>query len=138
MPWLMPLGVFSLRPHESNREGGVGFAAGAFILLSRAVYEAVGGHTALRNAVLDDVEIGRLIKCHGHRLIVYDGHDVVRVTMYHSVPEWFDGMVKNISYVVGGRRGRPLLAVFISFPVFITAYAAAFSDWQVATLSCIA
>lgn len=139
-PWLIPLGMFTLRPHEANREGGAGFAAGAFILLRRTVYDIVGGHEALKDAVLDDVELGRLVKQAGHRFLVYDGHDVARVSMYRSVRDCFYGMVKNISYIVGGRAGHPwlaplmaaALALAVSLPPVLAVYALATAEWPLA------
>jgi len=137
-PWLIPLGALVLRPQDSNREHGDGFAAGAFILIRRSIYEAIGGHTALRTAVLDDVEFGRLVKGCGYRFMVYDGHDAAHVTMYHSAVDFFFGAVKNVSFLLGGKQGRPLLAplgsmglaTFISLPFLLVLYAVVIGDWQ--------
>ncbi len=146
MPWFVPLGVFTLHPHESNRERGMGFAAGAFILIRRTTYEAIGGHQTLRSAVLDDVELGRRVKEHGFRFHVYEGHDAARVTMYRSLRGYFFGMVKNISYVVGGRHGQPLLAplfalpfaALVSLPVLIIGFASALGDWPLLAAGAVA
>jgi glycosyltransferase involved in cell wall biosynthesis len=145
-PWLIPLGAFILRPQDSNREHGEGFAAGAFMLIKRSVYEAIGGHTVLKSAVLDDVEFGRLVKRSGYRFMVYDGHDAAHVTMYHGLVDFFFGAVKNVSFLLGGRRGRPLLAplgsaalaTFITFPFLVVLYAAVVGDWHLVEVGVLA
>jgi glycosyltransferase involved in cell wall biosynthesis len=137
-PWLVPLGALVLRPQDSNREQGEGFAAGAFMLVRRSVYDAIGGHTVLKSAVLDDVEFGRLI--------MYDGHDAAHVKMYHDTADVFFGAVKNISFLLGGKHGRPLLAplgsaglaTFISFPFSLVWYATALGNWYLVGLGAFA
>lgn len=145
-PWLVPFGIIVLRPQEANRKAGEAFAAGAFILIKRSVYDAVGGHRTLRTAVLDDVEFARLIKGRGYRFRVYDGHDVARVTLYRGVGEFFYGMVKNVSYLLGGREGKPwlaplgalVLALFVSVPVLGAVVAAVTLDGLLAMVSGVA
>lgn len=39
------------------------FANGQFILLTRAAYDKIGGHEAVKSAVLEDLELAR--RCNG-------------------------------------------------------------------------
>jgi glycosyltransferase involved in cell wall biosynthesis len=145
-PWLVPLGALVFRPQDSNRKQEEGFAAGAFMLVRRSVYDAIGGHAVLRSAVLDDVEFGCRIKRKGYRFILYDAHDAAHVKMYHDTADFFFGAVKNLSFLLGGKHGRPLLAPLgsaslatsISFPFFLILYAASLGNWHLVGLGAVA
>ena len=78
-------------------------ANGQYLLVSRPAYDALGGHTALRNEIVEDVEFARRLKADGRfRLVVAEGTQLVRVRMYHSFSEIWDGFTKN-TYL--GARG---------------------------------
>lgn len=71
------------------------FCIGQFLLFRRDVYEAVGGHTAVRRRIAEDLAFARAVRRAGHRyrLLVRPGG--LRVRMY---PEGFG------SFVAGWRR----------------------------------
>jgi chlorobactene glucosyltransferase len=72
-------------------------ANGQFILVERRAYEALGGHTALRAELVEDIAFARALKADGRfRLILADGSPFVRVRMYHSFHELWDGFTKNV------------------------------------------
>jgi len=78
-------------------------ANGQYLLVSRLAYDALGGHTALRGEVVEDIEFARNLKRDGRfRLIVAEGTQLVRVRMYRSFREIWDGFTKN-TYL--GARG---------------------------------
>lgn len=78
-------------------------ANGQYLLVSRPAYDALGGHTAVRNEMVEDIEFARLIKADGRfRLVVAEATQLVRVRMYHSFREIWEGFTKN-SYL--GARG---------------------------------
>jgi hypothetical protein len=78
-------------------------ANGQYLLVSRAAYDALGGHDALRGEVVEDIEFARRLKRDGRfRLIVAEGTQLVRVRMYRSLREIWDGFTKN-TYL--GARG---------------------------------
>ncbi len=64
---------------KSKRYVGVG----AFNMVKRPVYLATGGHDRLKNNVIDDMELGRIIKEQGNK------QDVLLATKHLSV-EWYD------------------------------------------------
>ena len=82
-------------------------ANGQYLLIKRAVYDAAGGHAAIRDRVADDLELARLVKAAGRRLRVENGRKFVSVRMYMSLRDLWWGFVKNASAGVGG----PLLAL---------------------------
>lgn len=81
---------------------------GQYILARRAAYDAIGGHEAVRGEIAEDLELARRFKADGRfRTALITSRDLVRVRMYRSFGEIWDGFVKNFAL---GARGRPLLA----------------------------
>lgn len=73
------------------------WANGQFILIRRAVYEAIGGHAAVRSRVLEDFAIAALVKRRGYRLMLADGRAWVRTHMHDSLSEIWTGFSKSLS-----------------------------------------
>ncbi len=71
-------------------------AVGAFILLRREVYEQVGGHETLRQAILEDIGMARLVKQSGAKIMIIDGMKIYSIRMYHSLREIWIGWRKNV------------------------------------------
>lgn len=69
---------------------------GAFNMVSRNAYFAVGGHAALRLAVIDDMMLGYVLKRNGYRQDVLIGKGFVTVAWYESAPAMFRGLRKNV------------------------------------------
>ena len=97
-------------------------ANGQFIFIKRTVYEAVGGHAAIKNSIVEDKDLAVLVKGKGYRLVVADGRQVASTRMYTSLPEMWEGWTKNIYLGLRDDRGLLLLGVFGA----ILAFAAAF------------
>lgn len=70
-------------------------------LVRREDYEAVGGHESLRDAVVDDVGLARLMRRRGRQTEVVRAEDVVAVRMYHGRREIIHGFTKNAFAVFG-------------------------------------
>jgi chlorobactene glucosyltransferase len=70
-------------------------------LVKRAAYEAAGGHAALKDSVVDDVALGRLMRRAGHRTEAVRAEDFVSLHMYHGAREIIDGFTKNMFSVFG-------------------------------------
>jgi hypothetical protein len=66
---------------------------GAFNLVRRTVYEAVGTYLALRMEVLDDMKLGKVVKNAGFNQRVVFGEDLISI---HWVKGAF-GMVDNLT-----------------------------------------
>lgn len=71
-------------------------ANGQYILVKREVYEASGGHHAVKDRIDDDKAIAMLVKQAGFRLLLADGRQLARTRMYTSLPEMWEGWTKNI------------------------------------------
>lgn len=78
-------------------------ANGQFVLVSRAAYDALGGHEALRDELAEDLAFARRLKEDGrYRLRIVGGTQLVRVRMYRSLGEIWSGFTKNM---YAGARG---------------------------------
>lgn len=72
-------------------------ANGQYLMISRDVYDAVGGHTKIANDLLEDVAMARLVKSSGRKLFFRYGGDAVRTRMYRSWPQMKEGWTKNLA-----------------------------------------
>ena len=72
------------------------FGVGAFNLIRRSVYVAIGGHAQNPMAVIDDVQLGQLVKQNGYRQDALFGLKSVSVEWYPSVPALVRGLEKNL------------------------------------------
>jgi hypothetical protein len=81
-------------------------AIGQCMLVRRSAYEAISGHSAVRNAVLEDVRLAQTLRAAGFRVGVGDGRALLRVRMYRSGREVLAGLTKNAAagYSSGGGR----------------------------------
>ncbi len=86
-------------------------ANGQFILIRRAVYEAIGGHTALRGSITEDKDLALRIKQAGYRLTLADGRAAAETRLYTSLPELWAGWTKNIYLGLRGPLGLLVLGI---------------------------
>jgi chlorobactene glucosyltransferase len=94
---------------NSDRHRWIAAGGGAGNLVRRSAYEAVGGHAAIRDSVIDDVRLAMTVKRAGFRCRMARADDRVRVRMYRGFREIFDGFTKNVSFVFGGWFGLVFL-----------------------------
>jgi chlorobactene glucosyltransferase len=96
----------------------VAIANGQYILLRRAVYDLTGGYARpdLRNTLLDDRDLARVVKSSGFRLYLADGRKLVRTRMYQGLGEIWRGWRKNA--FLGTRGGLAfMLLQLIGLPL---------------------
>jgi len=123
--WLL-LGVryHPARVNHSRRPRDV-IANGQFILMSRASYEAVGTHEAVRGDVAEDLALAQAVVGRGGRLHFAFAERLMETRMYQGLGALIEGWSKNVD--LGGRRSypeEPLLRALV--PVML---ALAFGFW---------
>ncbi len=89
-------------------------ANGQFILIKRAVYDAIGGHERVKDQIVEDKAIAEQVKWKGYRLIVANGYALARTRMYTSLPEMWEGWTKNIYLGLGDRPSLLLFGAFLA------------------------
>lgn len=126
----------------NNPRRKIAFANGQFILIRRSVYEAVGGHEAVRRRLVEDIALARVVKGRGYRLLNALGFDLFQTRMYDSLGSVWRGWARIFS---GAFRSTwlvvPVLLLVLlvsASPFVLTAAAgllAAQADWQDAQLN---
>jgi chlorobactene glucosyltransferase len=122
---VMPCGLYLMAfyqdlGHLQSRAGDEATATGQFILVRRRVYEAVGGHAAVCDAICEDVALARLVKRAGRRVALHDGREVVSARMYTGWRSLWEGVAKNLVDMLGG----PVPTVFTALAGTAIAWAA--------------
>ena len=82
--WFPPQKVNS--PHSARA-----YANGAFMLMPRTTYDAIGGHDAVKATLNEDMHMARLVKANGLRLQVIQGGNQYRVRMYTGLKQIWRG-----------------------------------------------
>lgn len=90
---------WKVRDPNSRYHWGVG----AFNLVPRTVYDAIGGHRSIRMRPDDDLKLGKLIKDAGYRQELFLGRELLTVDWYPSLGALARGLRKNSFAVVDYR-----------------------------------
>jgi len=113
---IIPSGLFLLGFSQDlakiqKPEGTEVVATGQFMLMRRDAYEEVGGHAAVCTAICEDVELARLLKRRGRRVLLQDGSAFLTTRMYTGWRTLWPGIAKNLTHVFGGPARTVLLVV---------------------------
>ena len=80
---------------SSNPRNAV--ANGQFILIRRSAYEAIGGHEAVRQEVVEDLRLAQRTAAAGRRVHLSNAEDLMRTRMYRSFGGIIEGWSKNLA-----------------------------------------
>ena len=76
---------------------------GAFILVRRSFYDQIGGHTAVKGEMVEDLKLGMALKAAGARHRAALAGDLQWCRMYDSPADLWEGLTKN-AYAGFGHR----------------------------------
>lgn len=93
--------------------------SGAFILIRREAYEAVGGHAAVREEILEDMALARRLKEAGRPLRLVYTHDLSRTRMYDRLRDAWQGL-SRFAYPM--LKHSPVLLAIAGLAAFIAAW----------------
>lgn len=99
------------------------FANGQYIFFRKVLYERIGGHAAVKDAIVEDVWLCRAVKKAGGKVVAFNGSDVVSCRMYHNFKEIWDGFSKNLFAAIGYSTPGLLMLVSIIAALYIVPYA---------------
>jgi glycosyltransferase involved in cell wall biosynthesis len=127
--WNPPLRVNSPKSRAA-------YANGAFMLMTRDAYQALGGHAAVKATLNEDMHFARRAKRLGVRLRVIRGGTMYRVRMYTTLGQMWRGW-SRIFYGCFGTFPRLLVSVLMlaifSISPYVTLLAAAVAGvWPIA------
>jgi chlorobactene glucosyltransferase len=124
MPLVMTALSVGFSPRKVNNPNSRdAIANGQFIMIRRAVYDAIGGHKKVKDQIVEDKAISEQVKWNGYRLVVADGVKVIRTRMYTDLPSMWEGWTKNI-YL--GLRDHPAMLLLGAFGATLSLIAALF------------
>jgi len=83
---------------------------GQFLLVTRACYDAFGGHAAFKRTMHDGVKMPRTAREAGYRTDLFDGTDLAHVRMYRGAAASWRGFAKNAYEGLGS----PVLLVVLT------------------------
>jgi chlorobactene glucosyltransferase len=113
MPLVMTALSVGFSPRKVNDPNSRdAIANGQFIMIRRAVYNAIGGHEKVKDQIVEDKAISEQVKWGGYRLIVADGMKLIRTRMYTSLPAMWEGWTKNIYLGLNSHPAMLLLGAF--------------------------
>ena len=69
---------------------------GQFMIFKKEAYLKIGGYSAIRDQVLDDVTFGRRVKAFGLRWRFFDGTDYITCRMYRNFRETYNGLTRYV------------------------------------------
>ncbi|WP_327009130.1 glycosyltransferase family 2 protein [Dactylosporangium sp. NBC_01737] len=115
-----------LRAVERSPRPSLAAAGGQFLLVRRAAYDRAGGHAAVRDKVLEDIELARAVKRTGGRIALADGSGLATCRMYTSWREVVDGYSKSLWASFGSPAGAAavvalLLLLYVALPLTVLA-----------------
>lgn len=90
---------FAYLPNDiitKSRKASVSAANGQFMFFSRKAYQHIGGHTIVKNNIVEDVFLAKEVKKNGLRMALVDGTQSVSCRMYTNFKEAFEGFSKNL------------------------------------------
>jgi hypothetical protein len=121
-----------LRAVERSRQPALAAAGGQFLVVDRAGYDKAGGHAAVRDRILEDIELARLIKRTGGRIALADGSALATCRMYDSWRELTAGYTKSLWSAFPSPAGAAavvalLLGLYAAPPVVALAAAGAWA-----------
>lgn len=90
-----------LRLAERSRHPMLAAGNGQFLAVRREVYDACGGHAAVRAEVLEDIALARAVKAAGFVAAMADGTDIATCHMYASDSELIAGYTKSLHDAFG-------------------------------------
>ena len=111
---------------RKNARPSMAVANGQFLVVRREAYFACGGHSAVKDKVLDDIELLRLLLAHGFSGGVIDGTHLATCTMYQDNQELTDGYSKSLWCAFGGPLGSIATIGFLLF-VYVSPLAGLFT-----------
>lgn len=81
-------------------------ANGQCIVFRRDMYQKIGGHSAVRDKIVEDVELAKAVKSAQGRVRMFEGCGAVSCRMYNNQNEMFMGFRKN--FLAGFGYSLPL------------------------------
>lgn len=107
------LSTLPLRVAERTVRPSLSAANGQFLVVDARSYRNLGGHAAIKDRVLDDLELLKALKKQSHRGVVIDGSDLATCRMYNSWAQLEMGYTKWLWAAFGSLPAAILASLFL-------------------------
>jgi chlorobactene glucosyltransferase len=101
------MGFLPLAQVPRLRSPFVSIGCGQWFAFTRAAYDALGGHAAVRREVVEDLALGRRVKEAGFTLVAVFSRRLVATRMYTGFAPLWNGFSKNLVALTGTGFLRP-------------------------------
>lgn len=91
----------------------VAIANGQFLLFRQSTYQAIKGHSSVKNKIMEDIALAKMAKEKRYRFYWIFGFDLVKTRMYKSLAQIWEGFSKNMADIMGNRNIIDLLFTMI-------------------------
>ena len=116
--------LYWLKPRRVNRPGHwAAYANGAFMMLSRQCYQAIGGHDRSRRELNEDIHMARLTKRAGMKLYMTRSRGLFRSRMYEGLRATWRGWTR-IFYGTFGNYWIPAISMTLLTILSVQPYVA--------------
>ncbi len=112
-------------------------ANGQCLAFTRAAYNRIGGHEAIKNSIIEDMALARAVKRSGGKFVLLNGAHAIRTKMYANSQEAFAGYAKNVYPAFGASRAAFFTATLFNFLVYVLPWLL-LPFWDVAPLAILA
>jgi len=130
--------VMGLEPWRvSDPKSKAYFGVGAFQLLRRSAYEAIGMHRKLAMEVVDDVKLGKLVKLGGYRSGLAASDTFIQLRWQNSFRELVGGLMKNLYAGFRFSAVDALFSMLAIVAISILPFIGIFFTTGVARIACI-
>jgi glycosyltransferase involved in cell wall biosynthesis len=119
MNWIL-VSMLPLMLVEYSSRRSLSAANGQFMLFDAGLYRKYRWHEKARSHKVEDIEIVKLIKREGHRVITLLSNGLIRCRMYSNLRESIEGFSKNVTAFFGNSALLTLLFTIVtSFGIFV-------------------
>jgi len=114
--------MFTVSATNNDKRKASAAANGQFFLIRRSAYESVGGHSAVRDQITEDVELMRCLKSSGFRTRLLFGDHLATTRMHATLQQMLHGWGRIYSGTSRRRIGR-IATVIVLLPIIgLSAY----------------
>ncbi len=101
---------------ESERDKAV--ANGQVFLIRKSAYEKVGGHASVKDRIVEDVELMRLLKSNDFKVRFFAGRHLAATRMHTHLKQMYNGWARIF---IGSARGKifPMIAALCFMPICV-------------------
>jgi cellulose synthase/poly-beta-1,6-N-acetylglucosamine synthase-like glycosyltransferase len=103
--------TISLTNDDNRKE--IATANGQFHLMRRSAYDSIGGHEAVKDQIVEDVEMARLLKSRGHSIRFFTGAHLAATRMHANLRQMLNGWGRIYSGTARRNPTRIVMTILV-------------------------